>query len=172
MSLNSIELESTYSFIEPHEEQEAIKFVEEKLGFPRPRITGYFIAVKIFLADEKIITKKNSVGNDIQIAVPEGYRDEKEKVYVNKVDGTIVLPEHVVEERKFRNCSGLVLSLGPLAYKGKKFEGSGPWCKVGDWVMFPRNEGHQINYRGIPMQIIPDDRVMMVVEDPAHVTRD
>src|SRR5579859_5957784 len=156
MSQDFIDTQKSYSYIEPHEEQEAIRIIEEKLGFPRPRVTGYFIAVKIFLADEKIITKKNSVGKDIQIAVPDGYNPETEKVYVNKSDGTIVLPEHVVEERKFRNCSGLILAMGPLAYKGKKFEGSGPWCKVGDWVMFPRNEGHQINYRGIPMQIIPD----------------
>jgi hypothetical protein len=47
-----------------------------------------------------------------------------------------------------------------------------PWCKIGDWVVIPRNEGTQINYRGIPMQIIPDDRPLAIIPDPTYVTRD
>jgi len=46
-----------------------------------------------------------------------------------------------------------------------------PWCQVGDWVVIPRHEGTLINYRGVPMMFMPDDRILAVVEDPSYVTR-
>jgi co-chaperonin GroES (HSP10) len=84
----------------------------------------------------------------------------------------IELPEQVTAHDKWRNCTALVVSQGIDCYKGPRFEHSGPWCRVGDWVVIPRNEGTQINYRGVPMQIIPDDRVLAIVSDPSYVTRD
>ena len=137
------------SFIEEHEEEEAIRQIEELLGFERPRVTGYHICVKIYVRDEDI-------GKLID-------KDGRETL--------LYAPPRVSAHDKFRNCSALVLALGNIAYKDPKYMGI-PWCKVGDWVMIARNGGPQVNYRGIPVTTLPDDNIYMTLECPTHVTRD
>jgi co-chaperonin GroES (HSP10) len=138
------------SYIEDSEVIQAKQIIEEQLGFPVPRVCGYHMAVKIFVRPEET---KEILGDD-------------------GISRKIYLPHTVTVHDKYRSCTALVLSMGSEAYKGDRFKDSGPWCKVGDWVVIPRNEGVQINYREVPMQIIPDDRVLCIVEDPSHVTRD
>lgn len=147
-----------FSFIEPHEEQEAKDFIEKHLGFPAPRCVGWQMAVKIYIREEDIHEAKDESGKPIL-----GADGKPIKIY---------LPSSIRTGEKFISCVGLVVSQGPDCYKGERFKESGPWCKVGDWVMFPRHEGTQISYRGIPMFVINDDKVKMVVEDPTYVTRD
>lgn len=142
---------SMYSFIDDNEEKEAKEFIQKHLGFLPPRVAGYYMAVKIYLRPEEITTVVDEVTG------------EKKSIY---------LPETVTANDKYRSCTALVVAMGNECYKGKRFRNSGPWCKVGDWVAIPRNEGTQLNYRGIPMQFIPDDRILCVVEDPAYITRD
>lgn len=158
------------SFIEDYEVDVAKKLIEEHLGFEAPRVAGPFMAVKIFV-------RSNELSSFID---PE---TKEKKVFY--------LPESSTAHDKFRNCVGLVLSQGPEVYKGSRFQENWAirflriffnkimpkctkvaWSRVGDWVVIPRHEGVQVNYRGIPMQYIYDDRVMGVVEDPEHVTRD
>lgn len=157
------------SFIEKHEEAEAKQYIEKLLGFEAPRVSAYHMAVKIFVRPEETqeITKDNG---------------EKIRIY---------LPSIVTAHDKYRNCVALVVSQGPEAYQHKRFrenifirflrkffnkwmppQRKKPWCKVGDWVIMARNAGPQINYRGVPMTIIPDDQIYGVIEDPNFVTRD
>jgi hypothetical protein len=137
------------SFIEEHEEEEAIRQIEELMGFERPRVCGYMISVKIYVRDEDI-------GKILD-------KDGRETL--------LYAPPRVSAHDKFRNCSGLVLGVGPTAYKDPKFMGI-PWCKIGDWVMIARNGGPQVNFRGIPVTTVPDDNIYMTLECPTHVTRD
>lgn len=46
-----------------------------------------------------------------------------------------------------------------------------PWCKLGDWVVCPRHEGVLLNYKGFPVMVIPDDRIICRVENPLHISR-
>lgn len=137
-------------FVEAHEEQEAINFVNEKLGFEAPRPCGYQMVIKIFVRDEELKEITNDKGEKI----------------------TLYLPESVRTEDKYRSCTGLVMAQGPDCYQGERFEKSGPWCRVGDWVVYPRHEGHQVNYKNVPIHIINDDRILMVIKDPTDVRRD
>lgn len=150
--------ETTLSFIETDEEQLAKEYIEKHLGFPPPRTAGYHMAVKIYVREEDVHQLKDDSGNPLL--------DSSGKPM------SIYLPAAVTAGDKWRSCVALVVAQGPESYKGSRFEKSGPWCKVGDWVVIPRNEGTQISYRGIPMQIIPDDRVLAIIEDPNYVTRD
>ncbi len=140
------------SYIEVHEEQEAKDFIKSHLGFEPIRPAGYHLLVKLYIRPE---TYEGSSG----IAISNSTRAND----------------------KWVSCTALVLAIGPDAYKGARFEKSGPWCKVGDWVMIPRNEGIQFNdhgsvekygEQGIAMQLIPDDRIVAVVDDPARISRD
>lgn len=156
LRLNGIEASKARSvdkfrlgFVEEYEEEQAIKMIEDLLGFERPRPTGYNVAVKIYVRDEE-------VGKILD-------KDGRETL--------LYAPPKVSAHDKFRNCSALVLALGPDAYRASKFP-SGPWVRVGDWVVIARNGGPQVNYRGVPVTFIPDDNIYCVIEDPTHVTRD
>jgi co-chaperonin GroES (HSP10) len=150
--------QGSLSYIEEFEVKEAYDLIVQHLGFEPPRPAGYHLVVKIYVREEDVCKLKDDEGNDIL--------DENGKPKY------IALPSSVTTEDKYRNCTALVLAVGPDAYKGKRFENSGSWCRIGDWVIIPRNEGTQINYRGIPMQIIPDDRILAIIQDPAFATRD
>lgn len=137
--------------IEEREKSEAKILSEGHLNFLPPRVCGYYLAVKLYIGNETLSEVTNSIGEKIKI----------------------INPEVALDANKWRSCTGLVLAVGPDAYRGKRFEErSGPWAKVGDWVVFPRHEGTQFNYRGIPMYFVPDDRLFAIVDDPSYVTRD
>jgi co-chaperonin GroES (HSP10) len=136
------------SYIEEHEEEEAIRFVEEKLGCERPRVCGPWLAVMLYTRHEETYVTK------------EGEKSQ------------IVVPGSVADNDTFSSMTGLVLSIGHGAYKGEQFKEYGPTCKVGDWITFPRHEGVRAWYKGRPIYYLYDDKIMQVVKDPADVTRD
>lgn len=134
------------SYILPEEVEEAKVMISELLGFPPPPQPGNLMAVKIFVRDE-----------DIVVTTIEG----------KKV--SICIPAEVSIRDAFRSCVALVLSQGPDCYKSKRYEKTGPWCRVGDWICMPRNEGTQECYRNIPIQIIEEDKLYFPLESPQHV---
>lgn len=144
--------DSVTSLITEREEGEAKLMIEGALKFPPPRACGYHLVVKLYV-EEKDITH---------------IRDEHGRVT------PFIKPEVLIENEKWRSCVGLVIAKGPSCYRGQgeKYTHSGPWCKVGDWIMFPRHEGTYFVYRGIPMYMVPDDRVYMIVDDPSYIKRD
>lgn len=139
-------MQEAFSYILPHEVDEAKKIVEDTLGFPPPPMYGNSMAVKIYVRDEDIV--------------------------VTTVDGkqvSICIPDTISVNDQFRSCTALVLSQGPECYKSERFKETGPWCRVGDFICMPRNEGQQMNYRGVALQIIEDDMLYHPVESPTHV---
>ena len=138
------------SFIESDEEQMAKDLISQSLGFEPPRPAGYHMLIKLYIRPEKL---KSLIG-------PDG----KEL--------TLYTPDTVRAEDQFRTCVALVMSHGPDCYKDPQKFPLGPWCKVGDWVVFPRHEGTRFVYKGVPMFFIPDDRIFGTVLDPQDVTRE
>lgn len=139
------------SYIEKHEEAEAIKLVEdqfEQLTGSRdlPRPCGYMIAVKIYVRPEEYKVVKGEDG----------------------VERTLWLPQVAQEADKYQQCVGLVVGLGPQAFKGERF-GDQPWCKVGDWVVLPRYESQLLSFKGIAVALLVDEKVMMVVDGPQSI---
>lgn len=142
----------TLSLIEPHEEQLAKDLVDmqfrQMTGKPFDmRPAGYLVALKIYIRPEELKTIKRDDGTE----------------------ATIYLPDVVRAEDKFQSCAALVCAMGPEAYQGEKFKDSGPWCKIGDWVMIPRYEATALSYRGVAMALLPDDRILAVIADPTDV---
>lgn len=140
------------SNIEPHEEAEAQQVIDaqfiEMTGQPFDmRPAGYLVAVKIYIRPEELKTIKKEDGTEV----------------------TLYLPDTVRAEDKYSSVSALVCAVGPEAYQGEKFERSGPWCKVGDWILIPRYESTMVSYRGVAVALLPDDRVMAVISGPEDV---
>jgi co-chaperonin GroES (HSP10) len=144
--------EKTLSNIEVYEEGAAKALIDEHFvemtGQPFDmKPAGYLVAAKIYVRPEELKT-------------------------ITREDGTeakIYLPDTVRAEDKYQSVSALVCALGPDAYMGEKFAHSGPWCKVGDWILIPRYEATAVSFRGVAMALLPDDRVMAIINGPDDV---
>lgn len=138
-----------HTYVEEHEVEENKKLIREHLGFEPPRAVGFNMCVKIYVRPEETRAIKGDDG----------------------VVRRIYLPDSARAHDKYRSCVALVCYQGNECYTNPLFQGI-RWCNVGDWIIMPRNEGIQINYRDVPMQLIQDINMYAVVEDPSYVTRD
>lgn len=83
----------------------------------------------------------------------------------------IYLPEQAVEtDKEYSALTGLLVQVGPDAFKGDQFP-SGPYAKVGDWVMFPRGASFQFKYEDEPLLVVEDFKIKMIVDDPSKISR-
>jgi co-chaperonin GroES (HSP10) len=64
-----------------------------------------------------------------------------------------------------------VVAMGPDCYTDKERFPSGPWCKVGDFVLVRPNAGTRVKIHGTEMRFLNDDSVEAVVLDPRGVSR-
>lgn len=63
------------------------------------------------------------------------------------------------------------MKLGPDCYKDASRFPSGPWCKVGDFVIVRPNTGTRLLIHGREFRLINDDSVEGTVEDPRGISR-
>lgn len=145
-------------YVEEHELVEAKKLIDDQFmemtgkpfGF---RPAGYMIACKIFVSPDEIIT---------------GEREDGTKY-------TLYTAPVTQQQDVLKSTAALVCGVGPQAYQGFNPDGTprfpeGPWCRVGDWICLPRASSFMVNYRGVAMAILPDDKVIGVIEDPRDLT--
>lgn len=104
---------------------------------------------------------------------PTGYRllcvvpDAKETF-----DGTGIVKADMVRSAEEQTSNTLfVLKVGPDAYADKAKFPTGPWCKVGDFVITRAYAGTRIKLFGKEFRLINDDQVDAVIEDPRGVGR-
>lgn len=98
------------------------------------------------------------------------------KIYIapEQSDGGILFTDKTRDDSRYSSVAGLVVGMGPQAYKGTHPDGSprfpeGAWCRVGDWILLPRYEATLLTFRGVSMGMITDDKVQMVIADPKDV---
>lgn len=65
----------------------------------------------------------------------------------------------------------MVLRVGPDAYTDKEKFPTGPWCKMGDFVLVRAYAGTRFKIFGKEFRILNDDQIDAVVEDPRGLTR-
>ena len=115
---------------------------------------------------------EESVQKAKQLPVPSGYRilcaipdiEDKFESGIAKADITIK-HEEVLTTVLF------VVAMGPDCYADKTRFPSGPWCKVGDFILARPNTGSRLKIHGREMRVINDDNVEAVIEDPRGVAR-
>lgn len=109
-----------------------------------------------------------------QIPKPQGY---KVLVALPEVDETfgesgIIKPHQEVEREEVSTIVVRVVDMGPDAYKDEKRFPSGPFCKVGDYVLIRAYSGTRFKIFGKELfRVINDDSVEAVVEDPTGYSR-
>lgn len=109
---------------------------------------------------------------DSELPVPCGY---KLLIALPKVDekseGGIYKPEDVVHREQTASIIGLVLDMGPDAYKDPSKFPHGPWCKQGDYILMRSYSGTRFRYNGAEFRLINDDTVEAVVPKPDAIRR-
>jgi len=84
-------------------------------------------------------------------------------------DGGILLTEQTKFEDQLQTVVGYVVKQGPLAYADTSKFSDGPWCKEGDWVIFPRYGGTRFKIEGGECRIINDDEVIASIINPDDI---
>ena len=81
----------------------------------------------------------------------------------------VILGESTLEKQQVASQCGNVLAVGPHAYQDKERFPKGPWCKVGDWIMFARYAGSRIKIEGGEVRLLNDDEVLATIETPEDI---
>ena len=71
-----------------------------------------------------------------------------------KTKGGILMGQDTLEKQQVASQCGNVLAMGPDCYRDKNRYKQGPWCKVGDWVMFARYAGSRIKIEGGEVRLL------------------
>ena len=88
--------------------------------------------------------------------------------------GGLHLPDEHVDREALATVCGLVLKVGPLAYKdASKFDytigHSRAWCKQGDWVIFGRYAGARFRIDGGEVRLLNDDEILATIDNPEDI---
>ena len=120
--------------------------------------------------EEEPLNPENIKNQESQLPEPSGWRllvlpfTPREKTK----GGIFIAQESLDKLRIATNC-GYVLSMGPLAYQDKEKYPTGPWCKVGEWVIFARYAGSRLPIEGGEVRILNDDEVLGTIKNPESV---
>jgi len=86
-------------------------------------------------------------------------------------DSGLVKADQTKQAEQILSMMGAVLDMGDQAYADKERFPTGPWCKIGDFVMFRPNSGTRFKVNGQEYRLLNDDSIEAVVPDPRGVTR-
>jgi co-chaperonin GroES (HSP10) len=126
----------------------------------QPQVVG---AVNISASnEEKAKALPEPSGYRILVAIPE---QEKE------FESGILKADTTMHTEELLSTVFFVVKMGPDCYKDQSRFPTGPWCKVGDFILARPNSGTRLKIHGREFRIINDDSVEGIVEDPRGITR-
>ena len=126
--------------------------------------------------DQMVLPEKDVEEEDSryasQLPEPKGYKllialPEVEEA----TEGGIIKSAQSQHEESIATIVGWVMSMGPDSYANYSRFPNGPYCEVGDWVVFRAFSGTRLKIHGKEFRLINDDTVEAVVEDPRGVER-
>ena len=108
-----------------------------------------------------------------RLPVPTGYRLLVVPYRMPETSkGGIVLAESTKYKEELAGVVGYVISMGPDAYGDVAKFPNGPWCKVGDYILFGRYAGAKISMHAedeqddLPLRILNDDEIIATINHP------
>ena len=141
-------------------EEQSSTSVTKKIITPNKELVGL----------KKSEKQKEVTNEKTKLPQPTGWRmlilpfkmDEKSK-------GGVIFGQETIERQQVGSQCGNVLAMGPDCYNDKDRFKDGPWCKVGDWVVFARYAGSRIEIEGGEVRLLNDDEVLATVQDPTDI---
>ena len=86
-------------------------------------------------------------------------------------DSGILKADITMQHEELLTTVLFVVKMGPDCYKDSARFPSGPWCKVGDFILVRPHAGTRLKIHGREFRIINDDSVEGVVDDPRGISR-
>ena len=125
---------------------------------------------KELIGVKKSEPKKEITNEKDKLPQPTGWRlivlpfkmDERTK-------GGIIMNESTLEKQQVASQCGNVLAMGPQCYTDKERYPEGPWCKVGDWVIFARYAGSRIQIEGGEIRLLNEDEILATIKNPEDI---
>ena len=128
-----------------------------KITLPKTDLVG--------VKKSKTVTKESS-----KLPQPTGWRILVLPFKINeKTKGGIIMGQDTIEKQQVASQCGNVLAMGPDCYRDKDRYKEGPWCKVGDWVMFARYAGSRIKIEGGEVRLLNDDEILATIKNPEDI---
>ncbi len=113
-------------------------------------------------AEEKAKQLPTPSGYHILVALP-----ESEETY----ESGLVKADETRRYEEILSTVFFVVALGPDCYKDPVKFPTGPWCKMGDFILARPNSGTRLKIQGREFRLINDDSVEAVVQDPRGISR-
>ena len=115
-----------------------------------------------------------------KLALEEKYKEETEKLpkptgwrilvlpfkMKEKTKGGVIIADTSLERQQLAAQCANVLAVGPDAYRDRDRYPQGPWCKVGDWIIFARYAGSSIKIEGGEVRMLNDDEILATIKNP------
>ena len=110
---------------------------------------------------------------EAQLPIPVGYRLLVAMPQVEEAfEGTELLKSVTTKNHEqIMSIMGVVIDMGMQAYSDEDRFPTGPWCKVGDYVMFRMNTGTRFKVNGKEFRLMNDDSVEAVIPDPRGICK-
>ena len=110
---------------------------------------------------------------EAQLPVPVGYKLLVAMPQVEEAfEGTELLKSVTTKNHEqIMSIMGVIIDMGMQAYSDQDRFPTGPWCKVGDYVMFRANTGTRFKINGAEYWLMNDDSIEAIVADPRGVQR-
>ena len=102
------------------------------------------------------------VGYHVLVAMP-----EVEETF----ESGVIKAAKTMHDENIMSMIGVVLDMGEQAYSDKDRFPTGPWCEVGQYVMFRMNTGTRFTVGGQEYRLMNDDSIEATVDDPRGVKR-
>lgn len=116
--------------------------------------------------------KVSEDGDQSSIPNPKGFRILVAIPQVEeKTKGGVHIPDKLRDAETVASVIGYVVAMGDDCYADKNRFPSGPWCAIGDYVMFRSYSGTRMKVDGQEFRLINDDTVEAIVDDPRKIMR-
>lgn len=87
-----------------------------------------------------------------------------------KSAGGIIMPNKSLDESRYQGKVGLVLKLGPTAFKyTDRFAYEGRVPEVGEWVVYRTSDAWETFIRGVPCRLIESELIKGIIADPTII---
>ena len=141
-------------------EEQSSTSVTKKIITPNKELVGL----------KKSEEQKEVTNEKAKLPQPTGWRMLVLPFKMNeKTKGGVLLGQETIERQQVGSQCGNVLAMGPDCYGDKERFSQGPWCKVGDWIIFARYAGSRIEIEGGEVRLLNDDEVLATVQDPTDI---
>ena len=118
----------------------------------------------------KAESKKEITNQKEKLPQPSGWRILVLPFKMNETTkGGVIMNESTLERQQVASQCGNVLAMGSECYRDKERYPTGPWCKIGDWVVFARYAGSRIYIEGGEVRLLNEDEILATVQDPTDI---